>query len=125
MHHQPGEFSPVPVNGPEQTQMFQKAAVLRKISVGSRSQRSTVAGLDEYEDVRDIAMAKSRSTSQMTPPQCFSRIPIHHAPWTCAGTIADFLVAALASLPRVKMSPQMAMSWGYFDSEHNCWDLQA
>lgn len=113
--HQPEEFSTAPIDAKEELKIFEKVDLLRKASMGSPTQRPGSVG--------NIDMQKSRSVSQCT----FSLLnrPIQHAPWTCVGTIADFLVAALASLKRPVMSPQMAMSWGYFDAEDNCWDFSA
>lgn len=105
----------------EELEIFEKAAVLRKISVGPSQRPSLVDGICLDNGIS--SQSKSRSVSQSTLPPL--NRPIQHAPWTCVGTIADFLVAGLASLKRPVMSPQMAMSWGYFDAENNCWDFNA
>ncbi|VDN98313.1 unnamed protein product [Rodentolepis nana] len=119
--NQPDEFSTTPMTVEQELEVFDKVSVLRKISVGS-SQRPS---MPDSNDVVNGVSAQSicRSISQSTLPHL--NRPIQHAPWTCAGTIADFLVAGLASLKRPVMSPQMAMSWGYFDAENNCWDMNA
>ncbi|KAM7539352.1 hypothetical protein Aperf_G00000048625 [Anoplocephala perfoliata] len=120
--NQPEEFSTVPVDAKEELEIFEKVAVLRKTSLGSSIRRPfSVESVDMQNFL--ITQTKSRSVSQCSFP-VLNR-PIHHAPWTRVGTVADFLVAALASLKRPIMSPQMAMSWGYFDAENNCWDFSA
>ncbi|KAM3178508.1 hypothetical protein ACTXT7_002388 [Hymenolepis weldensis] len=117
--NQPDEFSLTPMNVEQELEIFEKVAVLRKISIGS-SHRPSLP--DENTIDNGISTQSiSRSVSQSTLPHL--NHPIQHAPWTCVGTIADFLVAGLTSLKRPVMSPQMAMSWGYFDAENNCWDL--
>ena len=110
------------MSGEQERNVFEKAAVLRKISVGSSADRlSAIDSPDSYNSVSSLSKTRSVSQSPLPP---FTR-PVQHAPWTCVGTVADFLVAGLASLQRPVMSPQMAMSWGYFDVENNSWDFQA
>ncbi|XP_014783795.1 sedoheptulokinase [Octopus bimaculoides] len=40
----------------------------------------------------------------------------------CAGTIMDYLVSLLCGLTHPVMSPQIAASWGYFNTEHVSWN---
>uniref|UniRef100_A0A5K3EVA8 FGGY_N domain-containing protein n=1 Tax=Mesocestoides corti TaxID=53468 RepID=A0A5K3EVA8_MESCO len=122
MKNQPGEFAATPLAPNEQRDLFEKAAILRKTSVGQPSQRLIgIASIDPVCGLKELAKPRSISQSLFPP---LSR-PVQHAPWTCVGTIADFLVAGLSSLQRPVMSPQMAMSWGYFDLELNTWDFPA
>ncbi|KAL5106299.1 Sedoheptulokinase [Taenia crassiceps] len=120
--NQPEEFAMTPIDVEQEREIFEKTAVLRKTSVGSPTQRPAI--INSVDDCNSFAsQTKSRSISQ-SPLTSFFR-PIQHTPWTCIGTVADFLVACLASLQRPVMSPQMAMSWGYFDVENNSWDFHA
>ncbi|KAL5967268.1 Sedoheptulokinase [Taenia solium] len=121
-NNQPEEFATTPIDVEQEREIFEKATVLRKTSVGSPTQRLAI--IDSADDCNSFAsQTKSRSISQSPLPSFFR--PIQHTPWTCIGTVADFLVACLASLQRPVMSPQMAMSWGYFDVENNSWDFHA
>ena len=120
--NQPDEFAATPLSGEQERSVFEKVAVLRKISVGASAERLTAVS-DSNSHTSLTSLTKTRSVSQ-SPLAPFSR-PVQHAPWTCVGTVADFLVAGLASLQRPVMSPQMAMSWGYFNIMNNTWDLQA
>ncbi|GAB1597755.1 sedoheptulokinase-like isoform X1 [Argonauta hians] len=40
----------------------------------------------------------------------------------CAGTIMDYLVTLLCALKQPIMSPQIAASWGYFNTESRSWN---
>ncbi|CUT99324.1 sedoheptulokinase [Echinococcus multilocularis] len=120
--NQPDEFAMTPLNEEQERDIFEKTAVLRKTSVGSPTQRPAIT--DNMDTCNSFAsQSKSRSVSQSPLPSLLR--PIQHTPWTCIGTVADFLVACLASLQRPVISPQMAMSWGYFDVENNSWDFHA
>ena len=41
--------------------------------------------------------------------------------YSCAGTIADFVVSMLCNLSSPLMSDHNAAGWGYYDSVRKCW----
>lgn len=127
-----GEFSLTPISSMEEEKFFQRVTMLRKISAGSDGAPASKDDQYHYRTriFTDEQMPKTRSTSQITPPNFFHASSNkdkvdRHPPWTCAGTIADLLVVGLTEIPKPIMSPQMAASWGYFDVEHSQWDTTA
>nr|VZI06439.1 unnamed protein product [Spirometra erinaceieuropaei] len=132
LKHRTGEFSIAPLSCAEEEKFIERVAMLRKISAGPDGNPASKD--DQYHrGTRVFAeeqMQKTRSTSQITPPNFFNAMSSkdkvdRHPPWTCAGTIADLLVVGLTEIPKPVMSPQMAASWGYFDMERSQWDTAA
>lgn len=122
MRYRTGEYSLAPITSIDQETQFEKTSAIRKISVGSRIIRTVTDHQQQH-----LNLMKNRSVSQIQPPPVMfynkMQYDVQHPSWTCAGTIADFLVAGLTDLDKPVMSPQMATSWGYFNIDEEIWDV--